>query len=436
MSVTNTTLALPEWLNDLSGQGIVITDTALTICGWNQWMEQQSGHRIADVLDCQLLDVYPELVTRGFEQYYHQALAGQVSVLAQGLHGYLLPMPATSDFRTFEHMQQTARIGPLIRGGQVVGTTTVIDDVTERVTREAELSRLMAQEQSARGQLAFLAEASGIFAASLDYETIVQQVQERTSALVAANTALQAEISEHKATQQMRQLLLHQLITTQEEERRHIARELHDQMGQDITALLLAIKAIQNAVSADPSIAGHVSQMQMLALRMNDELRTLALHLHPPGLTHFGLATTLANHLEEWSARTLVPVDFHTTGLDGVRLSPTIEIVLYRLAQESLTNILKHARATHISLILQRRAEALLMIVEDNGVGFNITTVRQSAQAGHQLGLIGMQERVAQLGGALTIESEPGRGTTIIVRIPLANVVAAETGERTSGLSH
>src|SRR5215212_3627058 len=322
MSVTNTTVALPEWLNNLAGQGIVITDTALRIRGWNHWMEQQSGHRIVDVLDCQLLDVYPELVTRGFEQYYHQALAGQVSVLAQRLHDYLLPMPATSHFRTFEHMQQTARIGPLIQGEQVIGTITVIDDVTERVVREGELSRLLAREQAARGQLAFLAEASGILAASLDYETILQQVQERTSALVAANAALQAEMSEHKATQQMRQLLLHQLITTQEEERRHIARELHDQMGQDITALLLEIKTIQNAVSADPSIARGVSQIQMLALRMSDEVQTLALQLHPAGLTHFGLATTLANHLEEWSARTLVPVDFHTTGLDGVHLSP------------------------------------------------------------------------------------------------------------------
>jgi signal transduction histidine kinase len=435
MSVTNTTVALPEWLTDLTSQGIVITDAALTIRGWNHWMEQHSGRRIVDVLDSQLLDVYPELVTRGFEEYYHQALAGQVVMLAQRLHGYLLPMPPTSDFRTFEHMQQTVRIGPLIQGGQVVGTTTVIDDVTERVAREGELSRLLIQEQAARGQLAFLAEASGILAASLDYETIVQQVQERTSALVAANTALQAEIREHKVTQQMRQLLLHQLITTQEEERRHIARELHDQMGQDITALLLEIKAIQNALTADRSIAGHISQMQMLALRMNDEVRTLALQLHPPGLAHLGLATTLANHLEEWSARTLVPIDFHTTGLDGVRLSPTIEIVLYRLAQESLTNILKHAQATHVSLILQRREEALLMIVEDNGVGFDITTVRRSAHAARQLGLIGMQERVAQLGGALTIESEPGRGTTIIVRIPLANAVAGDSDEYTSALS-
>jgi signal transduction histidine kinase len=118
-----------------------------------------------------------------------------------------------------------------------------------------------------------------------------------------------------------------------------------------------------------------------------------------------------------------------------VRLSPTIEIVLYRVAQETLTNILKHAQATHVSLMLQRRAEALLMIVEDNGVGFDITTVRHNAHSGRQLGLIGMQERLVQLGGTFTIESELGRGTTIIMRIPLANAVTGDSGERTSAFS-
>ena len=176
MSTANTTMALPEWLQELTGQGILITDTALTICGWNRWLEQHSGRRAADVLGCNLLDVYPELIARRFDQYYQQALAGQVIVLAQRLHHYLLPMPVINDFGTFPHMQQSARIGPLIDGGQVVGSTTVIDDVTERVAREDELSRLLVQEQAAHSQLTFMAEASALLAASLDYETTLQQV--------------------------------------------------------------------------------------------------------------------------------------------------------------------------------------------------------------------------------------------------------------------
>jgi two-component system CheB/CheR fusion protein len=267
------------------------------------------------------------------------------------------------------------------------------------------------------------------------HDSLEEQVQERTSALVAANAALQAEISEHKQTQQTRQLLLHQLITTQEEERRHIARELHDQMGQDLTALLLEMKALQNAVAADASIAGRVAQVQVLAMQISAEVRTLALQLHPPALDHIGLVATLANYVEEWSARALVPVDFHTTGLDGARLPATIEMALYRLVQECLTNILKHAQATDVSLIIERRADALQMIVEDDGVGFDIAAAHRSAHAARRLGLIGMQERVAQLGGALTIESEPGRGTNIIVRIPFADAVAGDADGYTSDLS-
>src|SRR5689334_17176698 len=95
MSTSNITIALPEWLPEMTGQGVFITDTALTICGWNSWLEQHSGLRAADVLGCRLLDVYPELVERRFNQYYDQALTGQVVVLAQRLHHYLLPMPVT-----------------------------------------------------------------------------------------------------------------------------------------------------------------------------------------------------------------------------------------------------------------------------------------------------------------------------------------------------
>src|SRR5690242_18990385 len=142
MSVANMRVALPEWLQDLTGQGILITDAALTIRGWNHWLELHSGRRAIDVLGRHLMDVYPELVARRFDQCYQQALAGQVVVLAQRLHRHLLPMPAASDYGAFEFMQQSARIGPLMDGGEVVGTTTVIDDVTERVAREDELSRL------------------------------------------------------------------------------------------------------------------------------------------------------------------------------------------------------------------------------------------------------------------------------------------------------
>lgn len=267
------------------------------------------------------------------------------------------------------------------------------------------------------------------------HDSLEQQVQERTSALVAANEALQAEIGEHQQTQQMRQLLLHQLLTTQEDERRQIARELHDQLGQDLTALLLEIKALERAAVAGTAVANRVTQVQQVALQISAEVRTLALQLHPPALEHLGLLATLASYVEEWSARALIPVEVHTTGLDGVRLPPQLEIALYRLVQECLTNILKHAQATDVSLIIERHANLVQLTVEDDGVGFDVAAAQQGAHTARRLGLIGMQERVAQLGGTWSIESEPGRGTTIIVRIPLANSVAGDGGADTANLS-
>ena len=178
-----------------------------------------------------------------------------------------------------------------------------------------------------------------------------------------------------------------------------------------------------------------MTQLQLLASQISAEVRTLALQLHPPALEHLGLAATLANFAEEWSARAFIPVDLHIPGLEGARLPARMELALYRLVQECLTNILKHAQATDVSLIIERRAGTVQLIVEDNGIGFDRVAAERNAHATRRLGLIGMQERVAQLGGALTIESEPRRGTTVIVRIRLAGTMAGDANADTTDLS-
>ncbi|HEY3230340.1 MAG TPA: sensor histidine kinase, partial [Roseiflexaceae bacterium] len=253
------------------------------------------------------------------------------------------------------------------------------------------------------------------------HDALEARVQERTGELTEVNAALQAEISERKRAEQARQLLLRQLVTAQEEERRRIARELHDQMGQDLTVLMLGLKALRDAAPGDSPVHERVEPLQTLAMRIGREVRTLALQLRPPALDDLGLIATLANYVEQWSARVLIAVDFHTTGMEERRLPSSIETALYRLVQEALTNVLKHAQATNVSLIIDRRADALHMIVEDDGVGFDVAAARSIAHTEQRLGLVGMDERVAQLGGTLTIESALGRGTTVFVRIPLAD---------------
>lgn len=267
------------------------------------------------------------------------------------------------------------------------------------------------------------------------HDALEAQVQERTSELAQANAVLHEQFSERERAEQARQFLLRRLVTAQEEERRRIARELHDQMGQDLTVLMLGLKALHNAAPADSPIHVPVEALQDLATQIGREVRTLALQLRPPALDDLGLVATLANYVEEWSARMLVAVDFHTIGMEEQRLPPAIETALYRLAQEALTNVLKHAQATSVSVIIERRANAVHMIVEDDGVGFDVAAARNSAHTEHRLGLVGMDERVAQHGGTLTIESTPENGTTVFVRIPLTDDLQGNIDDATQDLS-
>jgi signal transduction histidine kinase len=149
--------AVLRWMQDVSPQGILMTDAELNIVGWNQWLEQHTGRPVNDVLGQNLLTAFPELVERGLHRYYEWALEGQVRVLAQRLHGHLLAMPAPAKLNSSVQMQQSARISPLNSEGRVIGTLTIIEDVTERVVREAELqaqiearSQLLASEKAAR----------------------------------------------------------------------------------------------------------------------------------------------------------------------------------------------------------------------------------------------------------------------------------------------
>jgi two-component system, chemotaxis family, CheB/CheR fusion protein len=267
------------------------------------------------------------------------------------------------------------------------------------------------------------------------HDMLEERVQERTRALAAANATLRAEIGERTRAEHARQLLLRQLVTAQEEERGRIARELHDQMGQDLTALMLGLKTLRDAAPDDSPVHMRLEQVHALAIKIGREVRTLALHLRPPALDELGLAATLANEAEQWSARALIAVDFQTIGLEEQRLPASIETTLYRVAQEALTNVIKHAQATRVSLIIERRTDAVHMIVEDNGAGFDADAVRHTAHAEHRLGLVGMAERVAHVSGTLAIESTPGRGTEVFVRIPLTDNVHGGSDGATTDLS-
>lgn len=233
--------------------------------------------------------------------------------------------------------------------------------------------------------------------------------------------AIVADVTARKNAERERTDLLRRLVTSQEEERRRIARELHDQMGQHLAALVLGIQALREGPDDGPEArAVRFQRLQESTNLAGREAHRIALELRPPALDDLGLHSALLNHVEEWSERSRVEVDFQSTGLEQRRLDPELETALYRIVQEALTNVVRHAQARHVGLVLECRRDHLLAIVEDDGAGFDVEAVLGSSAPGPKLGLLGMRERVALVGGTMEVESVAGRGTTVLVRVPLA----------------
>ena len=237
--------------------------------------------------------------------------------------------------------------------------------------------------------------------------------------VVAGIVVNSRDITERKQAEQAKVRLRRRLVTAQEEERRRIARELHDQTGQQLAALMLGLQALRAAPTRQSPDQARLQQLQELTGRLGREVHQLALELRPAALDDLGLHTALWTYLEGWSERCKIPVAFHSVGFEEQRLEPEVETAIYRIVQEAMTNVLKHADARSVSIIVERRHDHLLTIVEDNGKGFDAERVMRAPEAERRLGLLGMQERVALVGGSLSIESGPEVGTSVFVRIPV-----------------
>ncbi|MFL5384752.1 MAG: PAS domain S-box protein [Longimicrobiaceae bacterium] len=272
--------------------------------------------------------------------------------------------------------------------GALVGFTFIARDLTDRMRAEERLRELN--------------------------ESLECRVRERTAELAESNRALAAEIAERERAEASRSDVLRQLVTVEEEERRRISRELHDSLGQFVTGLMLGLKALEH----HPGQLSRIQDLERLADRIAREMQDLAVELRPPALDNLGLAPALRNHLEEWSRRHGVACDFHALGIEGGRLRPEVETTVYRVVQEGLNNVLKHAGASRVSLVLERRGGVLSAILEDDGGGFDVEATLATPEKAKRLGVRGMRERVALLGGELEIESSPGAGTSVFVRIP------------------
>jgi PAS domain S-box-containing protein len=246
------------------------------------------------------------------------------------------------------------------------------------------------------------------------------RVRERTTELAKANASLLDEVTERRATESQVRELVGQLFRAEEEERRRMSRDLHDSVGQHVAALSLHLKVIEES-QGKPELAKQVEHARDAVRRLEDDVDRLSHELRPPLLDDLGLEEALRQHALSWSQDSGVAVDLHLSGLPPQRLPLAVETTVYRVVQEAMTNVRRHASATRVGLIVECRGGSLRAIVEDNGCGFTAERPPGRTDRRRRLGLKGMAERAALVGGRLEMETSPGQGTTVFLSVPLEN---------------
>jgi two-component system sensor histidine kinase UhpB len=229
-----------------------------------------------------------------------------------------------------------------------------------------------------------------------------------------------------------------QIINAQEEERKRVARELHDETSQVLTSLLISLAVLEESITS-PEARSRIAETRLLAHQTLRAIRNLSLDLRPSALDDLGLLPALRWYIKEYQQKFPLTVNFQASGLKE-RLPTEIETVVYRIVQEALTNIARHAHAHTVLVRVEGDAETIQITICDDGRGFNTERHLRTFEPGqeHGWGLVGMRERASLLGGTLQITSEPGHGTTIYTRVPIQavhtfkeTVLANETDKRT-----
>lgn len=249
------------------------------------------------------------------------------------------------------------------------------------------------------------------------HDLLEMRVADRTRELAEANEALRQEMRDREIGERQRIQLLQRLVTSQEFERTRIARDIHDTLGQRLTALRLKIASLGD-VSADPELKERIKRLQEISEKLDAEVSFLAWELRPTALDDLGFVQAIGEYVREWSRHVEIEAEFHASETINLRLDPETETHLYRITQEALNNVAKHSRADHVAVQIEKRGDSLILIIEDNGIGFDPGDPKHDGDSNGGLGLTGMGERAGLIHGDLEIESSPGKGTTIFVRVP------------------
>lgn len=238
------------------------------------------------------------------------------------------------------------------------------------------------------------------------HDELELRVRERTKALVESNERLRE--------------LSHRLMNVQETERRRIAHDLHDEIGQSLTAMKLELREADSVLESGPTASLLTDSLKLLD-QVIQQVRSLALDLRPSLLDELGLAPALKWYIKRQGERAGWETEYSAHEVNN-HLPPDVAITCFRIVQEALTNVARYAEATHVQVTLERQGDRLVLTIEDNGKGFNVEKAKTRARTGFSIGLLGMEERARLVGGEITITSSPKTGTRLTARLPLVEL--------------
>lgn len=212
-----------------------------------------------------------------------------------------------------------------------------------------------------------------------------------------------------------------QFEAVREAERKRLSRELHDQIGQDLVAISLGLLSLKKKIEIESEAFTQLRQVQEIVAHLDQRIHDFAWELRPLILDELGLRAALLTLIEQWARRNQIKAAFHSINLDRLGLTEDVECGIYRIVQESLTNIAKHSKANLVSVTVKLRSGLLFITIKDNGQGFDFIAIQNSLGNTQNFGILGMSERAELMGGAINIESKKDYGTTIIISIPVTS---------------
>ncbi|MDP9262236.1 MAG: GAF domain-containing protein [Actinomycetota bacterium] len=397
-----------EMVELLAGQAAVAIENARLYEAATQWSKQLESlneignalatetdleplldlvaRRLLELLDARLVTV---LLPAGATELRFVAVAGEGGA---ELIGQTMPRAASKSGRVIER-----------------GRSERVDSVLDDPEVDPEVMRRFGARSGLWVPLVARGRTIGLLAA---HDKLVPDVRFTDNDLRLAETFASRASVAVDLSQRMERDAFRRVVEAQELERRRLARELHDETGQALTSILLGLKGLEDSVGGGEARTA-VAGLRDLVVATLQDVRRLAVELRPKVLDDFGLVPALERLTESFAGQTGIDVRFES-GLGDERLSAEIETALYRIVQESLTNVVKHAHASVVSIVLARKPDTVAIVVEDDGHGFDPATTREDG-----FGLEGMRERAGLLEGRLQVESRVGAGTTIVAEVPL-----------------